>query len=144
MTPDDALTTIRRIAEDIWNRGNLAVCDEIMVPEASYHGPHLPGGKGTRETWKQAVGMYRSAFPDSHVVYEDLHAMGDVVVGRWSATGTHQGPLPGVEPTGRRISITGITIYRLHNARITEAWEQLDLLGMWQQLGVVHLPGHGP
>ncbi len=87
--------------------------------------------------------MYRSAFPDSHVTYDELIDCGDTVVGRWSATGTQTGPMPGVEPTGTRIKISGITIYRLADGRIIEAWEQLDLLGMWQQHGFITLPGHG-
>jgi predicted ester cyclase len=45
-------------------------------------------------------------------------------------------------PTGKKIALGGITIYRLTDGRIVEAWEQLDMLGMWQQLGVVELPGH--
>jgi len=133
---------VSRIATEIWNRGDLAVAEDVMAPNARYHGPHLPHGAGDRETWKHTVDMYRSAFPDSHVTFEELIASGDTVVGRWTATGTHTGRLPGVEPAGKRIAISGITIYRLANGKIVEAWEQLDMLGMWQQLGVVDLPGH--
>ena len=86
--------------------------------------------------------MYRGAFPDSHVTFEELIASGDTVVGRWTATGTHTGQLPGVAPTSKRIAIGGITIYRIAEGKIVEAWEQLDMLGMWQQLGVVAVPGH--
>jgi predicted ester cyclase len=50
--------------------------------------------------------------------------------------------MPGVAPTGKRIAIGGISIYRIAEGKIVEAWEQLDLLGMWQQLGLVDLPGH--
>lgn len=132
--------TISRIADEIWNRGQFEVMDSIMHPNATYHGPHMPSGAGTREDWRRAVGFYRMAFPDSHVVYEDLIGCGDLVVGRWSATGTHRGPMPGLAPTGKRIAISGITIYRFEGDRIAEAWEQLDLLGMWKQLGVVSLP----
>jgi steroid delta-isomerase-like uncharacterized protein len=133
---------VSRIADDVWNRGDLVAADEVMAPDATYHGPHMPGGKGNRETWKHAVAMYRSAFPDSHVTFEELIACGSsIVVGRWSATGTHTGALPGVAPTGRPIAIRGITVYRLARGRVVEAWEQLDMLGMWQQLGIVSLPG---
>lgn len=134
---------ITRIAVDIWNRGDLAVVDQVMAPEAKYHGPHMPNGVGDRETWRRAIGMYRSAFPDSHVIFEDLIESGDIVVGRWSATATHTGQLPGVAPTEKPIAIGGITIYRIAEGKIIEAWEQLDMLGMWQQIGVVTLPGHG-
>ncbi|MFZ0428560.1 MAG: ester cyclase [Acidobacteriota bacterium] len=132
---------ISRIANDIWNRGEMGVVDELMADDAKYHGPHMPGGTGDRETWRRAISGYRSAFPDSHVVFEELLECGNTVVGRWNATGTQTGPLPGAEPSGKRIAISGITIYRIANGKIVEAWEELDLLGMWQQLGVVTLPG---
>ena len=142
MTERDAKAVLSRIANEIWNQGKLEVCDEVMAPEARYHGPHMPDGLGSRDTWKRAIEMYRAAFPDSHVVYEELYTFGDTVVGRWSATATHTGPLPGLEPTGKKITIGGIQIFRLRDGRIVEGWEQLNMLGMWQQLGVVTLPSH--
>lgn len=142
MSSQDNRALVSRIAHDIWNRGDLSVVDQVMSPEGKYHGPHMPGGTGTREDWRRAIGMYRAAFPDSHVTYEDLIVSGNVVVGRWSATATHTGELPGVPPTGKPIAIGGITIYRIEGDRIVEAWEQLDMLGMWRQIGVIQLPGH--
>jgi len=134
---------VARIADEVWNRGDLEVCDEIMAEGARYHGPHMPNGVGGRADWTRAIALYRAAFPDCHVTYEETMTCGDRVVGRWRATGSQTGAMPGVEPAGRRISIGGITIYRFSGGKIVEAWEQLDLLGMWQQLGVFSPPGHG-
>ena len=113
-----------------------------MEANAKYHGPHMPAGSGGRDDSRNAIAMFRGAFPDSHVTFDELIATGDRIVERWSATGTHKGALPGVAPTGRRIAISGITIYRIAGDKIIEAWEQLDLLGMWQQIGVFKGPGH--
>lgn len=143
MDPKNARALIARVADELWNEGNLSVVNEVMAPEGAYHGPHMPGGTGDREAWRRAVGMYLAAFPDSHVTFDELLVCADTVVGRWSATGTHTGPLPGVEPTGRRIAIDGITVYRIAGGQVVEAWEQLDMLGMWRQIGVVELPEHG-
>lgn len=140
MALEDNKALVSRIADDIWNRGDLAVVDEVMAPNATYHGPHMPNGVGDRDSWRRAVTMYRGAFPDSHVTFQELIAGGDTVVGRWSATGTHRGHIRSVGPTGKRIAIEGITIYRIADRKIVEAWEHLDLLGMWQQLGVVAVP----
>ena len=134
---------ILRIANDIWNQGNLGVIDEVMAVNALYHGPHMPNGHGDRESWRQAIAMFCDAFPDSHVTFDELICSSDTVVGRWNATGTHKGQLRKVAPTGKRIAIGGITIYRISDGKIVEAWEQFDMLGMWQQLGVVAVPGHG-
>ena len=142
MSEEEKKALVSRIAADIWNRGDLEVVDEVMAADAPYHGPHMPNGLGDRESWRQAIAGYRGAFPDSHVTFDELIVSGDTVVGRWRATGTHTGPLPGLPPTGKPIALGGITIYRIADGKIVEAWEQLDMLGMWQQLGVVSLPGH--
>ena len=120
---------ISRIADEMWNKGKIEVGDEIMEADAKYHGPHMPGGIGSREDWKQAVGIYRAAFPDSNVKYEDLIETNDIVIGRWSA------------PTGKPISLSGITIYKFKGDKVSEAWEELDMLGMWKQLELIKLPG---
>lgn len=142
MSEEEKKALVSRIATDIWNQGDLDVVDEVMVADASYYGPHMPNGLGDRETWRQAIARYRGAFPDSHVTFDELIVSGNTVVGRWRATATHTGQLPGLPPTGKPIAIGGITIYRIADSKIVEAWEQLDMLGMWQQLGVVSLPEH--
>jgi steroid delta-isomerase-like uncharacterized protein len=142
MSEEENKALVSRIAADIWNRGNLEVVNEVMAANARYHGPHMPNGLGDRENWRQAIAMYRGAFPNSHVKFDELIGSRDTVVGRWKATATHTGQLPGVAPTGKPIAIGGITIYRISDGKIVEAWEQLDMLGMWQQLGVVSLPEH--
>ena len=101
----------------------------------------MPNGIGGREYWKNAIKMYRGAFPDSHVVYQEMLVAGDRIVGRWSAIGTHTGDLPGLSPANKRIQISGITIYKISGSLIVEAWEQLDLLGMWEQIDVSQRPG---
>ena len=63
------------------------------------------------------------------------------MVGRWSATATNTGKLAGIPPTGKPISLSGITIYKFKGDKISEVWEQLDMLGMWTQLGIIKLPG---
>jgi steroid delta-isomerase-like uncharacterized protein len=143
MTAGESAALVARVADDIWNRGDLEAVDEVMAPDARYHGPHMPDGLGGREHWREHIARALGAFPDSHVTFEQLIEAGNLVVGRWSATGTQSGPFAGVAPTGQRIAIGGITIYRLAGGKIVEAWEHLDLLGMWQQLGVISLPGSG-
>jgi predicted ester cyclase len=89
---------------------------------------------------KQYAAMNLGAFPDVRVSVEDQIAEGDMVVTRWTATGTHTGELMGIPPTGRRIEISGITINRFSGGRIAEDWYQSDDLGMMQQLGVIPWP----
>ena len=67
----------------------------------------------------------------------DQVAEDDKVVTRWSASGTHAGDFAGVPATGRLVTVTGIHIHRIRHGRLVEHWEELNLLGVLRQLGVV-------
>lgn len=60
---------------------------------------------------------------------------------RWTARGTHKGALMGIPPTGKQVTVTGITINRIANGKFAEDWSNYDLLGMLQQLGVIPTMG---
>jgi len=94
-----------------------------------------------REGFKAFVGINLGAFPDVKVTSDSLVAEGDKVVNRWTAIGTHTGELMGIPATGKRITMTGITIVRVADGKITEFWMESDQMGMMQQLGVVPAPG---
>ena len=76
-----------------------------------------------------------AAFPDGRWTIEGQVAEGDKVATRWSFTGTHQGELMGVAPTGKRVTASGMVIDRIVEGKIVEEWEEWDALGMMQQMG---------
>jgi predicted ester cyclase len=127
---------VRRIFDDIYNQGNLAAVDEIFAANYVDHSapPGFPAGL---ESFKQSFGMFRAAFPDIHVAVEDEIAVGDKVVVRLTFNGTHTGPLMGMPPTNKFVSITGIAIDRVENGKVVEHWVNRDDLGMLQQLGMI-------
>ena len=126
----------RRGYKEIWSKGDLAVVDEIYAPNVVLHDPSAPGVQG-HEGIKQLVTMNRTAFPDLHFTIEDQIAEGDKVVTRWMAGGTHQGEFNGIPATGRKGSVTGITISRIAGGKIVEENTNWDTLGLLQQLGVI-------
>ena len=129
-------TIARRSFEGFWNKGDLAVLDELYAGDVVAHDapPGLPPGlEGTRQFFT----MYRAAFPDTHMEIEDQLADGDKVVTRWTATGTHTGDLMGIPPTGKQVKVPGITIDRLKGDKIVEYWSLFDQLGLLQQIGAV-------
>lgn len=142
MSAEENKAKVRRIVEEVYNKGNLDVVDEILASDYIYHGP---GGQEVRgpEGMKQMMGMFRSAFPDLYIITEDLVAEGDKVVQRYTVRGTHKGDLMGIAPTGKQVTITGMIMLRFAGGRIAEGWENYDELGMMQQLGVVAPPGEG-
>ena len=90
-----------------------------------------------REHFKEFARMYRSAFPDIHIEVEDQIVEGDRVATRWRGTGTHEGELMGISPTGNRVTVVGTTIERIADGQIAETWDNYDALGMMQQLGAI-------
>jgi steroid delta-isomerase-like uncharacterized protein len=108
--------------------GEDAVDHDTQNPNAGIHGP---------EGFKRSAAMYRAAFPDLRITVDDQIAEGDKVVTRWTATGTHDGDLPGLPASGRTSTVTGIGIDRFQGGLIVESWANWDTLGMMQQLGAV-------
>jgi steroid delta-isomerase-like uncharacterized protein len=121
---------------DIFNSGDVDRLDEIMSPSWVDHDPQNPFAEEGLEGTKKVISMYREAFPDLRVMVEDQVAEGDRVVTRWTATGTHQGELMGITPTGRNSTVTGLSMDRFEGGKIVEGWNNWDTLGMLQQLGV--------
>ena len=129
---------VRRMYEVI-NGRNLALATELVTEDVVYHDapPGLPPG---REGYLAFTQLFLDAFPDLQLTVEDLLAEGDRVAARVRGRGTHQGELMGIAPTGRRFEAAGITIIRLQDGKIAEEWEQIDMLGILQQLGVIPAP----
>lgn len=116
---------VRRVVEEVLNRGNLSVADEAMVPEIA------PG-------WKQNVATLRAAFPDWHYTIEEVFAADDKVVMRARVGGTHTGtPYWGKPASGTAATMGGIAIIRLADGRIVEMWGQYDYLDLFHQLGIL-------
>ena len=125
----------RRIIEEVYNQGNLAIVDELVAGDFVIHSRsedvHGPAGA------KQLVAALRAAFPDLYITIEDQIADGDRVVTRWTARGTHTGEFQGIPPTGKPGKMTGIDIDRVADGKIVECWVNSDDLGLLQQLGVI-------
>jgi len=127
---------VRRLFE-AWNGADTAIVDEVVAADA------VPAHEGTspgRESWKEAIAFYRSAFPDLHYEIDDLIATDEKVTVRWTATGTDTVGFMGMAPTGRRASVAGINIFRVENQLLAEHWDQWDLAGLLAQLGALPAP----
>ena len=130
-------TIVRRLFEELWNKGNLPVADELIAPTYTHHDAATADvGRGP-ESEKKRVTMYRTAFADFRLTIEDIIAEGETVMARWSCRGTHKGDLNGIAPTGKQFAISGVTVARVANGKIVEGWVNWDALSLMQQLGVV-------
>ena len=126
---------VRRVIEEIYNRGDLAVVDELAASDLVIHASSqdIRGRDGA----KQYVAALRAGFPDLHLTVEDQVAEGDMVVTRWTARGTHTGAFQGIPAKGKAIRVAGTDIDRIIDGKTVECWAHVDELGLMQQLGVV-------
>ena len=138
MSAEENKAVVRREMEELFNQGgNLDVADEIIAPNYVSYEPTSGEVRGI-EGAKQFAATYREAFPDLQNTIEDMVAEGDKVVVRFRGRGTHQGETEAFgPPTGKWMEMTGITIKRLSEGKIVEAWTNFDALGMMQQLGLL-------
>ncbi len=128
---------VRRLFEDVWNKGSMPVADELFAATYTHHDSSMPDvGRGPESEKKRAT-LYRTAFPDVRFTIEDLIAEGETVTARWSCRGTHKGDLNGIAATGKQFNITGVSNARFTNSKMVEGWVNWDALGLMQQLGVV-------
>jgi steroid delta-isomerase-like uncharacterized protein len=135
MGTEENKAVIRRFIDEVFNEGKLAAIPELVDSGYIMHGPG-PAVSG-RQGMQEFVTTYRTALPDYHCTVEDQVAEGDKVVTRWTVRGTQRGTLDGLPPTGKPVTLAGIVIDRIANGRMAETWEQADVLGMMQQLGLI-------
>jgi hypothetical protein len=123
----------RRLLEEAYGKGNLAVFDEVCAPGYRGHDPLL--GDVDVAAARGSCAMYRAAFPDLTPTFLGSFVDGDNVITHWRMTGTHRGALMGIEPTGKRCTAEGISIGKFKGGKIAEEWTQWDALGLLRQLG---------
>ena len=125
-----------RLLDEVWNKRNMDVIDELISPDFVIHDPNYTSGKGPEE-YKKFVHTYLTAFPDTALTVQDQVADGSTVATRWTATGTHQGPLNGIPVSGCRVTIEGVSFSKVVDGKFVESWNNWDSLGILRQIGAV-------
>ena len=133
MSLTDMKAKFRLLYDEILNNGRLELFDELCAPDFVKHAMPPRSSYGI-EGSKQSILMLRSAFPDIKYTVEDMFGEGDKLVARWSAKATHKGDFMGIPPTGKQVYFTGIEIIRIEDDKAVEEWEELDRVGLMQQL----------
>jgi steroid delta-isomerase-like uncharacterized protein len=137
MTEAEIRAIVDRFTDKAWNGGNLDVIDDLFSEDYVGHDAPNPEPVRGTEGMKNFLRMYHAAFSDAQIVLDDVLVDGDKVVTRWTGTGTHDGDLMGIPPTGKPVSFTGIRIFRLAGGKIVEGWVNWDTFGLMKQLGQI-------
>jgi steroid delta-isomerase-like uncharacterized protein len=138
MTPKQNKEVVERYLQRAWGDGDWATAEEIVDENIIFHdqvreGDLPPGRDGLRT----AMERISQGIPDFVMEIHEMVAEGDIVVIRWSATGTHAGDFNGFPATGRVVTLDAISIVRMKDGHIVEGWQEADRLGLGQQLGMV-------
>lgn len=136
MSAEQNKSIVRRWVEEGWNKANASLIDQLFTSNFYQHetGPETVTN---REALKGFVGGFLTAFPDLQFTIDDLIGEGDKVVWRFTATGHNKASFMGAPATGNAIKVTGTITFRMEESRMAEAWLNLDVLGLLQQVGII-------
>jgi predicted ester cyclase len=151
MSAEDNKAIVRRMYEEVFNQGNVALVDELIAPNMVDHfdlpsNVPLPAELQFHpEEFKHFVSQWRTTFPDFQYTIELQVAEGDLVVTRATGRGTHLGEyrgmsFKGIPPTGKQVTWTITAIDRIADGKIVESWFNEDAVGRLQQIGALPTP----
>jgi len=138
MASQENKTAVRRLYEDVMNRGMADLLDDLAVPDYVEHNP-VPGQPAGIEGLKARLAAIRGGLAPKYTLHHVI-ADGDAVAVRWTMTGKHLGPLMGIPATNRAVDISGIDIHRLRDGKLAEHWHVIETLEMLRQLGAIPGP----
>lgn len=132
MNTEEMKKHVRRHYDEVLSQKRIEAVDELYAEEIQVG----EAGSLPRSQFKAMAQHSTTAFPDLLVTVRDQIAEGEKVVTRWTAIGSHLGPFMDIPPTGKQVTIKAIHIHRIDNGRIAALWEEIDMLGFFQQLGI--------
>ena len=136
MNPQQNKLVIARFAGEVINNKNLDAINELVAEGFVARVP-FPGQGPGREGLKYAIGLFLTAFPDIQWTLDEQIAEGEVVVSRFTWTGTHRGKFLGIPPSGKRAKVWGVVMDVVTDGRLSESRIIMDTLGLLQQLGAI-------
>jgi steroid delta-isomerase-like uncharacterized protein len=135
--PEKNKSVVQHFYNDVFSAGriNLAAIDQYFAD--NFVGHDLPPGLNGREGYRKFVGMFAASFSDlAQIEALDVINNRDKIVVRWSSVGRHTAEFMGIAASGQRVTVKGIDIFRLADGKITDLWQEIDLLGILQQISV--------
>ncbi len=135
MSVEENKAVMRRIIDEIWNKGDMTTVDEHVAANWVYQSPLGFEFKGP-EGYKQFVTMFRTIFPDLHGTIDNMVAEGDKMAALLTLRGTFKGNFGNIEPTGKQLNLTFAYFFRFEGGKEVEALPFFDTLAFYQQLGI--------
>lgn len=129
--------TVRRFFETLPGEGEPPPLDGLLTEDHHHHDPADAQEVIGMDAMRRELRVWRDGFDFAFTV-EDQICEGDRVCTRWTWTGRHKGEFLGITATGRKVAMTGTTVFRCtEDGKIAEGWWQYDRLGLMAQLGAL-------
>ncbi len=125
----------KKLYQDVWNERKFEVIKEVISESHALGDPTISGAAVGPEAYRKQVDRFLAAFPDLRFMIDDTVSEKDKMVLAWRITGTHKGEFLGVPATGKKLTITGITINEISEGKILESAVIWDALGLLQEMG---------
>lgn len=122
----------RKYAEEIWDQKDLGAIERYLDQHILIHS--LLGKFYGHDAMRDVVAAWQKAFPDLRVNNHTIVSENETAVLHWEASGTHEGEFKGISSTGKKVSYSGVSIYRILNEKIVEYWGYLDMQHLMRQL----------
>lgn len=140
MSAQDNIKVVRKLY-DIYNKNdskNLNALDEVIATNVQLHDPASPSAKSGLQSIKQIESSYINSFPNKSIKIDNIFGSDDYVAVKWTCKGTQKGEFRGFAPTNKAFTITGTSIYRVNDGKVTEIRQNWDRLGLLEQIGAYH------
>jgi steroid delta-isomerase-like uncharacterized protein len=141
MSTEQSKAIVTRFYDELWNKRNVSVADEIFAADCVTHqlqsGVEPVGVARGPEAVKHHVAEWLAGFPDLHFSVEQMVTEDDRVVSQSVMRGVHTGVWHGIAPSGKEVSVRMFVTHRIEDGKIAEDWVLVEALGFFQQLGLV-------
>lgn len=126
---------IRRVFEEVWNKNDFSLIDQVYSPEYVAHIAGSPRDIEGPEQFKQFVALHGVMTSELHFGVDEQVAEDDRVATRWTATSTTASGLIAGGGDSQTVTVTGISIHHIADGKIVESWDNWDALTLYQSLG---------
>lgn len=132
---EDNIKMYTNVWDEILNKGNIDIIDTHFA--SNYVNKTVSSTVNGQTEAKEFFGAFLTGFSDINFVIDEIFGVDDRVIKRWTFNGTHTDEFAGVPPTGKVITLSGVSVSRIENGKIVEELDYMDDLGFMQQLGVI-------
>ena len=140
MSAEETKAVAQRWMDEVWQKASPSAMNEILASDFTFNYA-APSVKPDREGYKQGVNDVHSGFPDVQFTTEDMVVEGDKAAVYWKGRGTHKGQFWRIAPTGKQVTMAGISIIRITGGKIVEEVGFLNMMGIMQELGAIPTSG---